>query len=895
LIQLIPRGIFTRTLGGDLRELMRQADDLVGGRFTTVTRFFQFMAIDIIEYDSAVEAAIKKIRRLLPTVWVTGGFDIQTINRFFSIKTLKEFGAAFTLLAQALKDNGRSIFVVLDDSMRKFEYGFQRTLKYVHAIPDTVLSFQVKDIGAAIYSVSELLRGVLNIKLTWLDVGKLMREIFNSAYIRFIITIEDIITKLPMKLANALVEGVKSLPRVLSYLAQIIKDFFRTNDLEIALNPFRLLSRGYNAFAGMLSNLKDFIFDFTQDASGTWEQFVESFKENKIVIYLQQGLAGIKAFAEKVIHFFYRIYDEVIGHSWWTDTIETIVDTSKSLLARTKGSLSAFGDFVLKLFQKINTSLLKNSMNGVFKTVLADSKPLANSLEKVMQFDGNAMSKSMGLDSGVTGDIITQMILMFKQLAIIAIGAVASIILAVKRLGAALTGIKNDVTNFWKDAWGNFSEIASSDTASAFEKVKAGLVLVSESILNIFLAVLKQINKALAKVFLQSLAVLAEDNSGISKLLGKYMKGFAKRKIQLFFDPDATSLQKVIASLETFFAAVAIVAAAGVISAINFVKRFGENVINIFKNIYDEVIGHSWWTDTIDAVVNTSATLGDRVLNNLRKLLSFKGILGEVFGKSNKGIQANGFVSQIGKVLTTLKEKASEVLVTITRRVVGTMSAMIGQLLIHFFRGSTLTEALGRTMFTTFLFLGVHLVKFLGEFFLKNDFSPELGKMIGGNLATYLNGVLKSIPGLLKDTLGLISGVIIGFLSNLAIIGPVFKKIFEIADFAGLSKAISLIAVGFAAWKLKDILKGIEKVGQAVDWITKHFAQLRILSAGLANGVIGSFLFGTIGMARGIALLAGIGDVFGIFDSVSFSDCLFTKIYTKIIKTFCYICLSGAC
>lgn len=40
-----------------------------------------------------------------------------------------------------------------------------------------------------------------------------------------------------------------------------------------------------------------------------------------------------------------------------------------------------------------------------------------------------------------------------------------------------------------------------------------------------------------------------------------------------------------------------------------YIREFGEVVINIFKRIYTEVIGNSWWTDTIDGVVSSVALL----------------------------------------------------------------------------------------------------------------------------------------------------------------------------------------------------------------------------------------------------------------------------------------------
>jgi tape measure domain-containing protein len=68
---------------------------------------------------------------------------------------------------------------------------------------------------------------------------------------------------------------------------------------------------------------------------------------------LRNILAPIQAFGDAVIEVFFKVYDAVIGHSWWTDTVETIIYTSANLWGNTKKGLGDFGNSVIDLFENI--------------------------------------------------------------------------------------------------------------------------------------------------------------------------------------------------------------------------------------------------------------------------------------------------------------------------------------------------------------------------------------------------------------------------------------------------------------------------------------------------------------------------------------------------------------
>jgi tape measure domain-containing protein len=100
-------------------------------------------------------------------------------------------------------------------------------------------------------------------------------------------------------------------------------------------------------FGRLLSYVAQFVKSFTA-------AFADGLGFTKV---FDRVVYKVREFADKVIFEFWRIYDEVIAHSWWTDTVESVVDTSKELWGRVSGPLKSFSRNVIGIFKDIYDSL----------------------------------------------------------------------------------------------------------------------------------------------------------------------------------------------------------------------------------------------------------------------------------------------------------------------------------------------------------------------------------------------------------------------------------------------------------------------------------------------------------------------------------------------------------
>lgn len=89
--------------------------------------------------------------------------------------------------------------------------------------------------------------------------------------------------------------------------------------------------------------------------------------------YLGRALRNIEDFAKNVINEFFQIWDAVIGHSWWTDTIASIIDTSNSLWDKAGSGLSRFAKNTKNTFKGIYEDRPIGDMYDSGKKMLASA------------------------------------------------------------------------------------------------------------------------------------------------------------------------------------------------------------------------------------------------------------------------------------------------------------------------------------------------------------------------------------------------------------------------------------------------------------------------------------------------------------------------------------------
>jgi tape measure domain-containing protein len=493
--EALPQGFFTRTVIGDMKEGLRQIDDATGGIFSSLSNLARFGLTDLISWDSDVEKALKTLKRLSPSNWATGGFDSQTIKRFFSIDTLHKYGDAFSALAAALHENSTGFWPNFAIVMRKVGYTFLDAARYVGLLRDTLFTLRVGNIDSMIYSMAEMLRGVTGVQLKVYELGHLLREVFGPTTNRLKIAMSDVFKALPGMIGNTLVTIADLVKRAIPGIVAILESFFQIdipdmpvikfdvdfkgflqkvedqfNKLkDIASKAFAKIklpsfaisaNMGFDTITAMLNKLLTSLkgLGIVEKAKGYFhgvakaiDNFIGSVQKaltpmsalerlqrnvgtvvmrlegailstlgllmafqvvfpgigtaavmaasalgvfytalgiavapernykaiDKIIalfdkvkemamVKLAEALRVIKKWSNAVIQEFATIYDKVIGHSWWTDTMDGVVDQAKGLPARLAEPFKKFKELVKNTFsQKVGLGVATDSLKNM--------------------------------------------------------------------------------------------------------------------------------------------------------------------------------------------------------------------------------------------------------------------------------------------------------------------------------------------------------------------------------------------------------------------------------------------------------------------------------------------------------------------------------------------------
>jgi tape measure domain-containing protein len=228
----------------------------------------------------------------------------------------------------------------LDDIINKF-----KLLDFILGHTDPAVSTKIifRRIESAIIDGIDIVRKLLDRGITVSD--------------KFILPIIDKVEEIYPQARNALLFAfnnlkvvIKDAMSILSEGFEIGTEFIKPIIKEINKLPEQLViifdkvskalfsaARGTDEIARGMANVIDSITVKTGDLDSIYE-YLNNFKD-------------------KVINIFFKIWDAVIGNSWWTDTIDTIISTSKSLWENASPGLMKFRDSIIALFHTISKTI----------------------------------------------------------------------------------------------------------------------------------------------------------------------------------------------------------------------------------------------------------------------------------------------------------------------------------------------------------------------------------------------------------------------------------------------------------------------------------------------------------------------------------------------------------
>lgn len=381
---------------------------------------------------------------------------------------------------------------------------------------------------------------------------------------------------------------------------------------------------------------------------------------------------------------------------------------------------------------------------------------------------------------------------------------------------------------------------------------------------------------------IKSIEGLDKSQGILGDLASKLSSDFLKRDFKFDFDFNTSSFEKALHHFDYLITSLTVIALTGLDKVLQIISSFATKVKDYFFDIYDEVVGHSYWPDTVDGVISHAKRLKDAFsfVNDfknsvlkafkaiqdgpaLKKLFELKDKLGKTDGVQKLASIGNPFQKDFdfSTMLDSIKTEFPNVLKTALLAVgavavsllfpvgaikTGLLAAIVGGLITT---GSLAAERFGENLF--------------GDSFLTQA-SYAIGQAVGFLTASFI----KSIPQIINAILGIANGFIQGFLAEMpGIIGDIAKGLFGITGLLGLSGPLGVVGTILLGAAGFSLLKNIDGVAKLTGKLTTSFGALSGFVAG-KGGILSKFIFGTIGPQRFIALIGAVASGLGVFDSI---------------------------
>lgn len=334
-----------------------------------------------------------------------------------------------------------------------------------------------------------------------------------------------------------------------------------------------------------------------------------------------------------------------------------------------------------------------------------------------------------------------------------------------------------------------------------------------------------------------------------------------------------------------------------IVNSLNSIK-------NAFADVYDKVIGNSWWTDTMEQTYYLSEKyLGiteDRILGFRNTIVqAYENLYDKVSAISSKlfsdfsidkDIKINVDIKKEAETalqdpFNYIKNKIKEIFISIGKPISAAFSDLYKQLgdvapfltgIIAAIFGTKLVGLVSSSLATAFSSLirggvlaavGITLVDAFGDALLDSGFLVDFAKGLGSAAGTFIDLIISNIPQIVSAFVQIVSGFGQGLADSLTgIPGLVAQLVTSLPlgkiAFGAISAALVSYFTGFGPTKLvdgfiKDRQKSFDKSAKAMTKSARKSSK-GLLSAAPQISFMESVLIGRGGGRRTLGKLAGI-------------------------------------
>ena len=262
------------------------------------------------------------------------------------------------------------------------------------------------------------------------------------------------------------------------------------------------------------------------------DRILEIFNRIRENRFLNIVLRGFSEFGKKLVDIFKYIYEEIIGNSWWTDTIDAIIDTSSNLWRSVSDGISRFVSGIVNAFQIIHSIA---SLRLFFYDITYEIQKGFRNISEVVQSDPWWIDLIESFENAFLAlQHIARKVLSyisdFTTLSLHSLIIEFSISKEFNLIERELSGVFNSLEReFSKNTWwDDFIDNIIETSKTLWYKVKSGFELFADNIRYIFNSVY---NEVTGDNFLYNIASAVHD-----------IKNTIKDKISLDFDTSSLDI-----------------------------------------------------------------------------------------------------------------------------------------------------------------------------------------------------------------------------------------------------------------------------------------------------------------------------------------------------------------
>jgi tape measure domain-containing protein len=402
-LQMVPSLKVTFAIKNWFIRFARTFDETV--LFGLVQFFKKLEFAALFKFETDLEKAVRRLRRLSPRYWIGAGFNKATLEKLFSADTIREFGSALTDIAKAIGDNQNSIAARFERLSISVGFATQAISRFFGFRPDTFITLKRGGFEPLFKSLSEIVRGTVRTSRYFWELSGIIRQIL---YPSIVILFKDIYRS-TIPILNFISKSIQTTARIIWTAIRLIYQIF--DDLTSVFAGKEVIYHFSTTTNKLISKAKNFATDMLDSLfPKTFEDRTKNVVE-KIVKVIEGMSLRIRSFGdiansfsqEDLIQYFSSLFYKLIDISEKLSKklFENIsVDKFKGKIKNTISGLAILfkdlfkeiGGYFSKDTSKVLVKNLKSELESLRVDLLKTSKAIVEILSKTLR---NVLNKAL--------------------------------------------------------------------------------------------------------------------------------------------------------------------------------------------------------------------------------------------------------------------------------------------------------------------------------------------------------------------------------------------------------------------------------------------------------------------------------------------------------------------